>query len=290
MPYTIKPYINLFDKSFKASQTRSYKMSVSFDMTRLTLSLYHPEKNKHLALLSYHADDVDTLEKIPGFFDKILNSLEWFGFPFQEVNVLYKSRLNTLIPAALFDPEHKNLYLGFNQPFQENNRIVYDKLSTTEAINVYYIPNPFVEKVKDLWPNARISHYASGYIESLTIGFKNKMDNRSLYLNADNSSFNLVYFKDNKLHYHNQFSYRTKEDFVYFLLAAMEQLSLNPEEVRLVLMGDIDKSSNTYELLYRYVRHMSFLERNEAFGYSYALDDLLHHHYYTLFNIQQCEL
>ncbi len=290
MPYTIKPYINFFDKSFKTTQTRSYVMSAVFDMSRIVISIFNPEKNKHLALLAYETDGLDEFQKIPGFFDKILNTIDWFTFPFHEVNILFQNKLNTLVPAPLFDVENKNFYLGFNHAFQENSRIVFDPLKTNEAVNVYYIPNPFVEKVKDLWPNAKISHFSSALIESLAIGFKNKIDNNRLFVHVEAKTFSAVYFKDNKLHFYNQFSYRTQEDFIYFLLAAIEQLSLNPEDVKLCLLGLIDKSAAVYGLLYRYIRHISFIERGDAFEYSYALDDLLHHQYYTLFNIQQCEL
>lgn len=290
MPLNIKPYINLFDKSFKATHTRTYVMSVVIDMKGMVLCIFNPEKNKQLALAAYRFDELESIDQIPGFFDNILNDKAWFAFPFMDVNILVRNKYSTLVPMPLFTAEKKNLYLGFNHTFQENSRIVFDTLKNTEAVHVYYLPNPLVEKVKDLWPNARLFHASSTLIESLGIGFKNKMDDQMLFLEVHPDTFNLVYFKNHKLHFYNQFSYRTKEDFAYFLLAATEQLSLNPEEVKLMLLGDIDKGTPIYNLLYQYIRHISFIGRNDAIGYSYVLDDIRPHHFYSLFNIQQCGL
>ena len=63
--------------------------------------------------------------------------------------MLYQNSYSTLIPQPLFDENHKNLYLGFNQPFKENSRIVFDELKNNEAVNIYYLPNLVIEKAKD---------------------------------------------------------------------------------------------------------------------------------------------
>ena len=70
----------------------------------------------------------------------------------------------------------------------------------------------------------------------------------------------------------------------------MEQLTLNPEEVRLILMGKIDKNDENYQLISQYIRRIEFVRDNKNFHYSYVLDDLRRHNYYTLFNVLQCEL
>ncbi len=290
MPLSIKPHTNYLDKSFKESHTRSYIMAMQFNLYGLAFIIFNPEKNKILGLQAYAFDEKKDISEIPVFFDLILSEQGWFAYPFKDFYFLMQNNFSTLVPAPIFDKSNKNLYLGFNQPFQEDHRIVFDQLSNTESYNVYYLPNSVAEKVKGFWPNAKIVHYSTALIESLLVGFKNKLDPNHFFVDVHENNFDLVYFKENKLFYHNNFSFHTKEDFIYFLLSAIEQLQLNPETVHLVMMGKIDKSNPKYEMIYRYIRRHEFIPRNDSFQYSYLLDDVMHHQYYTLYNALQCEL
>jgi len=226
---------------------------------------------------------------LPSFLGKVLNNRPSFAFPYQSVFFTYQNKYSTLIPEALFNKDKKNLYLGYNQPFQENSRIVFDKLKNNQAVNIYYILNPVVEKVKDFWPNAKILHFSTALIESLTANFKNKTDNKTLFVNLRENCFDLVYFKENKLHFYNTFDFNTKEDFIYFLLISIDQLLLNPEDVTLVIIGNIKKTDETYSMINQYIKNYTFISRNDNYGYSYILDELQYHNYYTLFNTMQCE-
>ncbi len=285
----LKPHISCIDKSFKESQVRNYKLAMQLSLYGLDFVVYNPEKNKFIAFENYRFPDETKIEEIPLMFDKVMNHREWFAFPFGKVFLLYQNQLNTFIPTPLFEEKEKNLYLGFNQPFSENHRILYDNLKTTEAVNAYYFPNPVAEKVKDFWPNVQIRHFVSGFVESLAINFKNKTDNKDLFLNLHEEFFDLVYFRDNKLYFTNTFAFRTKEDFIYFLLATIEQLLLNPEEVQLIIMGNTDKSTPEYDMIYQYIRNSRFVDRNENYLYSFVLDNVLHYRYYVLYNVLQCE-
>ena len=99
----------------------------------------------------------------------------------------------------------------------------------------------------------------------------------------------MVYYKSSKLQYYNLFRYKTKEDFIYFLLAALEQIGLNPERAQIVLSGAIEKDFQLYEMIFRYIRHSDFIEKNQAFEYAHVLDEVKYHQFYSLYNILQCE-
>lgn len=289
MALQLKPYFSYFDKSFKESQTRNYSLSVQLWDKELVFTVYNPEKNKFIGIESFRFSDIKNIEQIPSYLGKILNSRPSFAFPYDSVYLMIQNRFSTLIPQPLFSEENKNLYLGFNQPFQENSRIVYDTLKNNEAVNVYYIPNLIVEKAKDFWPNVNILHFSTALIESLSINFKNQVDSNTLFVNLRKDCFDIVYFKENKLHYYNSFVYHTKEDFIYFLLITIEQLGLNPEDISLILSGDISKTDDCYQMVHQYIKNYDFISRNDNFGYSYIMDELQYHQYFTLFNGIQCE-
>ncbi len=290
MSSRIKPYLSLWDKSFKETHTRSYYMAMQLSMHGLIFTIYNPDKSKYLGVEAYYFGDIKDVKDIPGKFDLILSRIEWFAYPFKKFKLLYQNNYSTLVPLPLFDAEQKSLYLGFNQPFTENRRIIYDTLKTSEAVNVYYIPNPVVEKVRDFWPNAIISHFSSSLIECLSLNYKNKIENDTLFLHVNDGSYYLTGFKNNKLLYHNSFTYNTKEDFIFFLLATIEQLGYNPETVDLILLGKIEKSDEVFQMIHQYTGSHRYIEENPGVKLSYVLEEIRKYRHYVLLNALQCEL
>jgi hypothetical protein len=63
-----------------------------------------------------------------------------------------------------------------------------------------------------------------------------------------------------------------------------EQLQLNPEKEEVYLIGEIEKTSPIYTTLLKYIRTLKLSERNDGADYSYQLQTLPKHFYFTLFN------
>jgi hypothetical protein len=289
MPYRVKPYISLWDKSFKVSNTRTYILTMQLSLHGLSFSIFNTDKNKHIGFEAYSFEGIKNVDEIPSRFDLILNRNEWFAYPYKKVILLYHNSSSTLVPSPLFDENHKSLFIGFNQPFAENHRISFNNVKNLDIVNVFYIPNLVVEKVLDFWPNAIIKHFSSSLIECLALSFKNKIEKETIFLHVNDDDFNLVNFSNNKLVFHNIFKFKTKEDFIYFLLAAIEQLGYNPELINLILMGKIEKGDETLLMIEQYINSFEFIKRNDNVNISYVLDELRQQHHYILLNALQCE-
>jgi hypothetical protein len=76
----------------------------------------------------------------------------------------------------------------------------------------------------------------------------------------------------------------------YYLVFVLEQLNLNPETIPLVLLGDVEATVGLSELLHRYIRHVERGRRNEAFRYSYILNQLPPQSNFPLLNFFSCAL
>jgi len=277
------------DKSFNEHNTRNYVMSALLDRHGFTACVYVPDRNKVIGLLSHSFEHIENEGEISEHLLKLLDDYPWLSFPFLRISFIYRCNSSTLVPLPLFQESNAPLYLEFNHPYSPNNRIVFDKIKHSDAVNVYSIPKILVEKVKTSWPNVLLKHAASCLIENLHVLVKNQNVDNSLFLDVARNSFDLVYFKDNKLHFYNQFAFNTREDFIYFLLTTIEQLQLNPETVELQLSGNIDKNDALFEIVYRYIRQLSFIGRNDNISYSYVLDEMKAHQHFILLSSLQCE-
>jgi hypothetical protein len=64
-----------------------------------------------------------------------------------------------------------------------------------------------------------------------------------------------IIIQNQKLLFFNSFDYQTPEDFIYYVLFTAEQLSLNPENFPLELIGNIDSESH-FKIAYKYIRNV----------------------------------
>ena len=159
---------------------------------------------------------------------------------------------------------------------------------TLESTTYTVFPGQLQNDFRIAFPGAKLCHVSSVLLESLYVNYKNLIGAGKIFLNVREEAFDLVIFQGKQLSYFNSFPFKTPDDLVYYVIFVTEQLNLNPEDTPVVLIGDTDKKSGIYDLLYRYIRNVDFAGRNETFNYSYVLNDLPPHQFYTLFNSQQC--
>ena len=92
-------------------------------------------------------------------------------------------------------------------------------------------------------------------------------------MNISQSLFDIVVLKDSKILFYNNFEYQTKEDFIYYILFTLEQLELSTDKTKVSLLGDINKQSELYKILYTYVRNISFFNsKNPIFNNQTEID------------------
>lgn len=285
-----KPLLSRYDKAFKEDYTRNYHLTIRVSPDGFSFVVFSLDKNRYLGLETFQIKRIDQPAKLAAALDELCILRQWITYPFHSVVVIVDNTFNTLIPVSLYEEKEKGVYLAFNQEFQDNSRIQSDLLKAAEAYNLYYLPNPLVEKVKDIWANARIVHLQSVLVESLLITHRNQQSDQTAFIHLRHDNFDLIVLKNDKLLFINNFRFNTPEDFIYFVLFSFDQLRLNPETVQVVLSGIIEKGSKNYDILFQYVRNIRFAERNPTFEYSYILEDIPVHQHFIIYNALQCEL
>ncbi len=285
-----KPTISLIDKSFKQDYSKNFQLTIRIAPDGFSFVIFSPEKQRFVGLETYHFDYQNESIQLAKVLDEIIMKQPWVAYPYQQVKVLIESNHMVLVPNPLFDEKEKGTYLAFAQAFQENHRIVFDTLKTADATIVYYLSNIITAKIKDYWANAKIHHLSSAFIESVLIANKNKQAEPSVFVHVRNRSYDMLILEGQKLKFYNFFRFNTKEDFIYFLLFAMEQQQLNPEKTPVVFSGAIEQSGAIFEICEKYIRNLSFEVRNKSFDYSYVFETLIWHQNSLLFNALQCEL
>ena len=185
---------------------------------------------------------------------------------FDTVCVIHENELSTLVPKPLFNEECLADYLKFNTKILKSDFITFDTININDSVNVY-VPYVNINNfIYDKFGAFTFKHVSTILIEQVLQIEKNN-DDQKIYLNISSSHFEMVIVNKAKLQLYNTFEYATKEDFIYYILFASEQLGLNPETLQLVLLGNIVKGDPLYQIAYKYVRHVSFGNRLDNYKY-----------------------
>jgi hypothetical protein len=281
---------SIFDKALNTEATKDYSLSIQVSLDGFSFCVLDPSRNKYAGLEKYDFQDMHSPGSLAPAVDEIISNSEWLTNKYRKVKIIYESQQMSLIPKPLFDKKHTGDYLRFNHLPDAYDEISYDHLPNLDAINIFAMPGNLLEMFKKRFRSSTVNHFSSALIESLLIRNKNFDEGHMIFANVRKQWLDIVVLNGRKLLFFNSFHYRTKEDFAYYMIYVIEQLGLNPEKVKLLLMGEILKISDIYNITYKYVRHVDFIRRSDDYAYSYIFDDIPEHFHYNLLNLQRCEL
>ena len=197
------------------------------------------------------------LEKLQDIFKKE-KSLQ---YDFETVTVIHQNNLNTLVPNEYFKKDALKSYLKYSIKTIASDLITFDELDFMNSKNVYV---PYVNINNFLFQNFgefEYKHYSSVMLEKL---FSIATNDICCYIHVSKSTFDIVIIKNSNLQFFNVFEYKTKEDFMYYVLFTLEQLELSTEETLVTVLGDIEEDSDLFRLMYTYIRNIDFLSSKNA--------------------------
>lgn len=275
---------SFIDESFDLKKLANYQLIFQFGTEGMLLSVCDTFKNKYIALEQFAFQELDDFTNALELIDVVKKESKLMSGAYKEVICMIVHNISTLVPSPLFDNQKKNLYLHFNASFDTiSNSVMADDIKSLDAKNVFSVPVALKVKLEGMYSYVRFHHYSSTLIDSLLLENKNQTT-KKVYVHVQNSHFEIVYIEGKKLIFYNTFKYKSAEDFMYYLMFIYDQLQLNPETIEVVLLGEIEKKSGLYTLAQKYIRHIKFGERNSNKDYSYQLQALPKHFYFTLFS------
>ena len=241
--------------------TSKRKLSIQFSLDGFSFSTTNTH-NEVIEFSSYTFSKTKNspelvLEKLQDIFKKE-KSLQ---YDFETVTVIHQNNLNTLVPNEYFKKDALKSYLKYSIKTIASDLITFDELDFMNSKNVYV---PYVNINNFLFQNFgefEYKHYSSVMLEKL---FSIATNDICCYIHVSKSTFDIVIIKNSNLQFFNVFEYKTKEDFMYYVLFTLEQLDLSTEETLVSILGDMEEDSDLFRLMYTYIRNIDFLSSKNA--------------------------
>ncbi len=250
--------LKTIQKNNSLSKHNSKGLSIQISLSGLSFCILNRKTNtiEHLKSVVFEkkATPFETLERLI----TTLNTNTIFEQPFQTVLVIYQNELSTCVPKPLFNEDLSADYLKFNAKILNTDFIAYDDIPLNNSINVFV---PYVNinnYIFDRFGAFEYKHASTILIQSLLQNKEDTMEPK-LFVNVGKDHFEIVVTYKGNLLFYNSFAYQTKEDFIYFILFTIEQLKLDPETIKVTLIGDITKDDKFYKIIYNYIRFVEFM-------------------------------
>lgn len=257
-------------------------ISIQLSLDGFSFCIYNKAERAFIAFAEYQfeSDNLTPFQHLE-MVEQLFKNDDLLKLKYKTVSVSHFNDLVSQVPLPFFDKNHLSQYLKYTIKVLENDYITYDQLQNSEIVNVYI---PFVNInnfLIDTYGSFEFKHSSTILIEKLLSEFKNS-DGDFCFVNVSKNNFELVILKDKKVTLFNCFSFKTKEDFIYYILFTIEQLNLNPEELKLILLGNIDAQSELFSILFKYIRNVDFY-RPTNFS-SFLKETIPAHSNFTLLN------
>ncbi len=226
-------------------------------------------------------------EKTDEVLEHLINNNDFFSHNYANVYIGISTPHYTLVPGALFENANKEQLLKFNHAVSSDELVLSDEIISVESHCAYAVNRKVKELLGKTFPNNHIKHKTTCLVESLSSTASKT--HKTCLVNVQGENMDVALY-NKKLLFFNSFSFQTAEDFLYFILASLEQNACHLEETEIVLAGEIETGSALYNTVKKYIPKVKFAVTDTSIVKKNDFMKLPEHFYYSLFNLYLCAL
>lgn len=289
---TYKLVKRIKDSNFDVDQLHHYCLSMQIGIRDFQMSITDTRNDVCLLLEDYILQDVKTINARLQVLAKLFENhhLLMAGF-WNSIKLSLKSHKFSLVPATHFLEDSVRDYLLLNCTINDSveSEFTY-KHTSSNVVNVFAADKRLVSWIDSLYPNKDIEviHQGSALIEGI-LKYNTEADSKIVYCILDRGIMHVFVSENHKLHYYNQFSIKEAKDYVKYVMLVFKEFNLNQRTQKVVLWGNITKSSDHYRLFSKYIGNISFGKRPANLKFNYHFDELADHQYFDLLSVYLCD-
>ena len=267
---------NIQANSFNIALSDSYHLSVQIGLTHFSYCIINTSTFSVEYFKNYQLNNTNDIINL-------INDDEVIKSDFFSSSVAFVNFPSTLIPNKVFTKPSAKEMLELNSETHEIINI--DVLKEIDVHLAYSIPKELDNIATTYFPKAKQKAQQSILIDEFSKEYNTEP---TAYLYLSENTLNITAFKNEKLIFNNSFNFETKEDILYFVLFAFEQLKLDTNNVNTLLFGDITKDDDNFKLLYEYIRNIELGKRPGQLKFPNEFKTLENQKYFGLFSQILC--
>jgi hypothetical protein len=278
---------NYIDRELLDQIAATCDLWVQFGSNRITLFAADKTNQRIAGLTVLEVNDNSVFQK--GLFElrSWLEGLELYGKEYSNTHIVFETPQYSIMPEALFVAEKADAMLAMHHDLPKFSAVKNNRIAAKQWVNVYSVPEIFMNTVKVLFPQADMHHYAE-YLLLALLNFNDKQHD-TLYINMHAQYMDIVHLHGQELRFINTFQTEADTDIIYFILSVAEQQKINGDRLQLVLTGDVNANGSLLSLLRKYVPNVTLFKRVEGYSYPASFREFQDQQYFSATSILLCE-
>jgi hypothetical protein len=269
-----------------------YTLNLQIGSDSFRFCIIDGHENKCLWLEDYRFSSLFFTEQLLDQLNLIYDDHQVLQAGFWEkIKLSFRNQHFTLIPEAFFKKELVNEYLQKTiETSSEPEEAFFYRHSLFGMVNVFSAERKIMDWFRAAYLNKTISilHQTSAFIEGVLQVPEKSTSAQSLSILVEQSHLTIVVTEAKKLHYCNTFFYSSVQDFTYYVMLVINELSMDPETCKVILYGELNHDSAIFSLLYKYIRYINFGSKPDKIQFSYRFDEILDHRYFDVYTLHFC--
>jgi len=280
----VRKNLSIIDPALNNCISDNLYLSLKISDHQVDCAVFNSSDKKIIALETWSLQGNDDFFGIFEALESIVKESDLFKRTYQKTLILIDTPVYTLVPEKVYQADEAKKYLELNHTFNVNEKINVDDMLVIASKNIYLLPFEIDAAAKKLFLKYGYKHITSVLINS---SLSPEASGEKVLVNISAKRLDIVISKEKKLLFCNSFVFETAEDIIYYLLHVYQQLQLDAITVPVLLSGDIEKRSIAFEIIYKYIKNVSFC-RVAGMKYFQDIQEIPEHINYCLFNSFTC--
>lgn len=201
---------------------------------------------------------------------------------YRSVNIQIFSPFFSFIPETIFHQDAQKAFINYTVSIPSHHTILKDKLDHLGIFNLYAIPNKHHDFFSKHFTKANFHHSASNMISYVLDQYREEKDTQ-VYISREPETVEFIAQKEGAFVLYNSFDVTNPEDMLYYTLLVYDQLELNKEKDKLIVLGRGSRTSKEILLLSQYVAKIDVEDVSFNLQLPSALKNIKLSNFYNLF-------
>ena len=224
--------------------THSVSHKLILELNGNDLNLVTVNKDEQVIQInSYNIIDQQILEKILAELPDIYAS----------INLLIRKKNFISIPEEFYEDDINKIYeLSYKQ--DENDNLNLDKTDYSMGI-VYQVEKAFTDLIKNKFSRVTVQSEVSIVLKKILA--EANLKKNKIFVSLKDEQLILFVVSEGKLLLCNPYITKSNDDTFYFVMLAIEQLHLMPEDIELIILGEPPNRKTIFDLFKNYINEIN---------------------------------
>ncbi|SHK47042.1 MULTISPECIES: DUF3822 family protein [Reichenbachiella] len=279
------------DNRFDVDKLHDYCLLLQIGIRDIQICVTDTKDNSCLLVEDFSLLDIKTvnarLKVLASLFEN--HHLLKAGF-WDSIKLSLKSHKFSLVPTSHFIPESISEYLKLNCVVNPNvEGQYYYQHKSSNVVNAFASDKRLVNWIQSLYPAKEITilHQGSALIEAV-LG-QRAQEGKGVYCILDRNVLHVFVSQDNQLHYYNQFSIKSSQELLKYVMLVFKEFNLDQRTQPVVFWGTLSEKGESLVLLRKYIRNVSLGKKPSFLKFNYMFDEIPDHHHIDLFSMHLCD-